>query len=147
MNATDVDMRKVNRLEVIDEDGRSYVNWQAKALGIELSLQDDGRTIKVFTKGRSNVAAAKEEAERKVEPVAWMLDDGLTVETERRDYHDGPEWTPLYLASTTGIDVEGVMKIVEREVLTHQRISETLRGIRKALEAHAEKGGDNLRKG
>ena len=43
--------------------------------------------------------------------------------------------------------MDGVMKAVEREVLTHQRISETLRGIRKALEAHAEKGGDNLRKG
>ena len=50
-----------------------------------------------------------------------------------------------YLAPTTGLDVDGVMKIVEREVLTHQRISETLRGIRKALEANAEKGGDNLR--
>ena len=50
-----------------------------------------------------------------------------------------------YLAPTTGLDVDGVMKAVEREVLTHQRISETLRGIRKALEAHAEKGGDNLR--
>ena len=50
-------------------------------------------------------------------------------------------------APAKGLDVDGVMKIVEREVLTHQRISETLRGIRKALEAHAEKGGDNLRKG
>ena len=48
-------------------------------------------------------------------------------------------------APANGIDVDGVMKIVEREVLTHQRISETLRGIRKALEANAEKGGDNLR--
>ena len=48
-------------------------------------------------------------------------------------------------APAKGLDVDGVMKIVEREVLTHQRISETLRGIRKALEANAEKGGDNLR--
>ena len=48
-------------------------------------------------------------------------------------------------APAKGLDVDGVMKAVEREVLTHQRISETLRGIRKALEAHAEKGGDNLR--
>ena len=200
MNATDVDMRKVNRLEVIDEDGRSYVNWQAKALGIELSLQDDGRTIKVFTKGRSNVAAAKEEAERSptwlghcsgcTDPHSEGTHQMGTIEhpnptneeAERRVLTDEEiertgeeEWDRQlangssgeqshayalgwkkalryardngYLAPTTGLDVDGVMKIVEREVLTHQRISETLRGIRKALEANAEKGGDNLRKG
>lgn len=38
---------KVTRVEVIDEKGRSYVNWK-KDNKVELSLQDDGRTLKVF---------------------------------------------------------------------------------------------------
>jgi hypothetical protein len=38
---------KVTRVEVIDQDGRSYVNWD-KSNKVELSFQDDGRTLKVF---------------------------------------------------------------------------------------------------
>lgn len=37
----------VNRIEVIDEKGRSYVNWQ-KYNRVELQVQDNGRTLKVF---------------------------------------------------------------------------------------------------
>lgn len=37
----------INRVEVIDENGRSYVNWKHNNK-TELSLQDDGRTLKVF---------------------------------------------------------------------------------------------------
>lgn len=40
----------VNRVEVIDNKGRSYVNWKHK-LGVQLSLQDEGRTLKVFING------------------------------------------------------------------------------------------------
>jgi hypothetical protein len=36
-----------NRIEVIDAKGRSYVNWK-KFNQIEVSLQDDGRTLKIF---------------------------------------------------------------------------------------------------
>jgi hypothetical protein len=42
-----VDLSKVNRVEVIDEKGRSYVNWEEKNR-TSLSLQDNGRTLKVF---------------------------------------------------------------------------------------------------
>jgi hypothetical protein len=38
---------KVTRLEVIDEKGRAYGNWN-KANKVELSYQDDGRTLKIF---------------------------------------------------------------------------------------------------
>ena len=44
---------KVTRLEVIDAAGRRYVNW--KAAGLELSFQDDGRTLKIFA---PNIGAA-----------------------------------------------------------------------------------------
>ena len=37
----------INRVEVIDEKGRSYVNWKP-ANRTELQIQDNGRTLKVF---------------------------------------------------------------------------------------------------
>lgn len=45
-----LDMSKVSRLEVISyENGREYVNWNKEwTLGLEESLQDDGRTLKIF---------------------------------------------------------------------------------------------------
>lgn len=36
-----------NRIEVIDETGRAYVNWKPDNI-IEMSMQDDGRTMKIF---------------------------------------------------------------------------------------------------
>ena len=39
------DNSKVTRFEVIDEKGRAYTKHNCK---IELSYQDDGRTLKVF---------------------------------------------------------------------------------------------------
>ena len=40
-------LEKVNRVEVIDQNGRSYVNWKPTNK-TEISLQDDGKTLKVF---------------------------------------------------------------------------------------------------
>ena len=40
---------EINRVEVIDEDGRVYSNM--KVSNLKLSLQDDGRTLKIFIKG------------------------------------------------------------------------------------------------
>ena len=42
---------KLTRVEVIDQDGRSYVNWDENNK-VELSFQDDGRTLKVFISNR-----------------------------------------------------------------------------------------------
>lgn len=49
-----MDTSKVNRVEVIDhtrpiEDGggRAYVFWEDEA-EVEIQLQDDGRTMKIF---------------------------------------------------------------------------------------------------
>ena len=38
---------QLNRVEIIDKKGRSYVNWN-KNNKIELSYQDSGRTLKIF---------------------------------------------------------------------------------------------------
>lgn len=43
----EIDCSKINRVEVIDEKGRSYVNWNSNNK-VSLSIQDDGRTLKVF---------------------------------------------------------------------------------------------------
>lgn len=40
-------LEKVNRVEVIDQNGRSYVNWKPTNK-TELSLQNDGKTLKIF---------------------------------------------------------------------------------------------------
>lgn len=44
-----IDLSKVTRVEVIDSKGRSYVNWN-DSNQVELSLQDDNKTLKVFVK-------------------------------------------------------------------------------------------------
>lgn len=41
---------KVTRIEIIDETGRAYVRWNTK---IELSYQDDGKTLKIFVEPQS----------------------------------------------------------------------------------------------
>ena len=45
-----LDISKVDRFEVIDDEGRAYVKGSiyGTPVGVELSLQDDGRTLKVF---------------------------------------------------------------------------------------------------
>ena len=40
-------LEKVNRVEVIDQNGRSYVNWKPTNK-TEISLQDEMKTLKVF---------------------------------------------------------------------------------------------------
>lgn len=37
----------VVRVEVIDENGRSYVNWKKDNI-VNISIQDEGRTMKIF---------------------------------------------------------------------------------------------------
>lgn len=39
-------LSRVTRIEVIDQNGRAYSQWGVQT--VELSYQDDGRTLKVF---------------------------------------------------------------------------------------------------
>ena len=41
-----MDLSKVNRVEVIDENGRSYVKYFCN--NVKMCLQDDGYTLKLF---------------------------------------------------------------------------------------------------
>lgn len=40
---------KLNRVEVIDENGRSYVNWN-KDNKVQVDFQDDNQTLKIFVR-------------------------------------------------------------------------------------------------
>jgi hypothetical protein len=50
----------VTRIEVIDETGRSYVRY---GVSVELSYQDEGRTLKVFVRSRGAEAEQRTKAE------------------------------------------------------------------------------------
>ena len=41
-------LRKVSRLEVIDETGRGYVRYFKEGEHLRYDFQDDGRTLKMF---------------------------------------------------------------------------------------------------
>lgn len=41
------DLEEVNRVEVIDENGRSYTNWDDRN-EVSYGIQDNGRTLKIF---------------------------------------------------------------------------------------------------
>ena len=47
MNDLNDNFKKVTRVEVIDENGRSYMNWERNNK-VKVSLQDDDRTMKIF---------------------------------------------------------------------------------------------------
>ena len=56
-----MDTTKVNRVEVIDHSkggtGRDYVKWaKEREVKVELHLQDDGRTLKVFIEDTEGMA-------------------------------------------------------------------------------------------
>lgn len=44
-----VNLPNCTRVEVIDENGRSYVNWKDNN-AVSISIQDNGKTIKIFIK-------------------------------------------------------------------------------------------------
>lgn len=52
-------MTRITRIEVIDENGRSYVSWEDNN-DVQLSYQDDGRTLKVFVNKESKMTLKDE---------------------------------------------------------------------------------------
>lgn len=54
-------LNDVNRVEVIDQNGRSFTRYGVSG-GVEIAIQDDGRTLKVFL-GHSNWKLERNEPE------------------------------------------------------------------------------------
>jgi hypothetical protein len=49
--------QRVTRFEVIDENGRAYVRY---GVSVELSLQDNDRTLKIFVQARAGAPSQED---------------------------------------------------------------------------------------
>lgn len=79
---------QITRLEVIDDTGRAFVSWDLAS--VELSYQDDGRTLKVFIRKRSgqfNNSLAMKFRE--------LVQKGLEEAVVAKTIHRGPLATKL----------------------------------------------------
>ena len=60
MNTNKIDtleeLVEITRVEVIDEIGRAYVNMNAQ--NVQYSVQDGGRTLKIFLQSKKNEHSA-----------------------------------------------------------------------------------------
>lgn len=86
---TPQDVSKVNRVEIITENGREVVYNKNKNIFYELSFQDNGETLKIF---------------KKEEPKKWYEEDNafpcLIVDNESNIIHcrDVCEWVELHMS-------------------------------------------------
>ena len=48
LELADEKLKKVTRLTVVDEDGRSYERWFKEGERLQYRFQDDGQTLKIF---------------------------------------------------------------------------------------------------
>lgn len=48
LELADEKLKKINRLTVVDEDGRSYERWFKEGEHLQYQFQDDDCTLKIF---------------------------------------------------------------------------------------------------
>lgn len=70
------------------------------------------------------------------EPVAWMLDGGVTIEMQFEPYHAGSEWEPLY----TREQVKALLAQADSMLIAHMNGADQMRKryesvLKQALEA------------
>lgn len=46
------DLRKITRITVVTDEGREFEKYDAFENGIVLSIQDEGKTLKIFPGGK-----------------------------------------------------------------------------------------------
>ena len=71
---------QVTRLEVIDNNGRSYVNWGVDKL--EFSYQDDGRTLKIFTNGTGAKPTWQGLSDKEIDKIYYKTFDTWSSEVD-----------------------------------------------------------------
>ena len=79
-----VELSLVTRVEIIDQAGRSYIAWDDNNK-VELSLQDDGKTLKVFISNREEIVDLSQFVDKKVQVIlrnnrketGWIRKNGL----------------------------------------------------------------------
>ena len=104
-------MNRITRIEVIDENGRSYVNWEDDN-NVSWQFQDDGRTLKVFV----NKVKSKSPVEEAFKRVYGFYPE--TYEDSWNTFQDG------YIASQKDYKVgefqhlnEELLKSKEKEMI------------------------------
>lgn len=75
-----MDLSNINRIEVIDEDGRAYVNWQEESMPVTILVQDEGRTLKIFL---SRSELAENDTSLKIQQTDNTDGKGMTFEQLR----------------------------------------------------------------
>lgn len=125
---------EVNRLEVIDENGRSYVKSEDQKFSIELSQQDNNKTLKVIVKKGKEVDVRKW-----VEVVEeWLCRNGVLVDCKYLDNHLLISQTPNGFDYDIATNLQDIPLI---KYLCRRAVAEELNKLRlEEVECH-EPGG------
>ena len=118
-------MTKITRVEVIDENGRSYVNWEDDN-DVTLSYQDDGRTLKVFVNKVKPIPQEPEEvAENLKKAFREAVTQGLTqkVKELNKEVDSMKENPPEFLKFTLGPTLYNVIEDWWDDVFTNKETS------------------------
>lgn len=121
-------MTRITRVEVIDENGRSYVNWKEDN-DITLSYQDDGRTLKVFV----NKVKPKSPAEEAYKD--WW---GQYPELETDGEFDVTRWHGFRAGYHFAYEENVSETPQERGERVHKEMEELIRESLKWCEEHPE---------
>ena len=129
-------MTRITRVEVIDENGRSYVNWKEDN-DITLSYQDDGRTLKVFVnkvKPKSPVEEAYKD---------WW---GEYPETGTWDSFDDKRWQGFQAGYEFAYEENVSETPQERGERVHKEMEELIRESLKWCEEHPDESVEDYLK-
>ena len=121
-------MTRITRVEVIDENGRSYVNWEDDN-NVSWQFQDDGRTLKVFVnkvKPKSPVEEAYKD---------WW---GQYPETGTWDSFDDKRWQGFQAGYEFAYEENVSETPQERGERVHKEMEELVRESVKWCEEHPD---------
>lgn len=102
---TPEEQARITRIEVIDDHGRVYTKWRAS---IQLSIQDQGRTLKIFVTAPAEGVAPLEE-KKLDEAFHYLMNYESTPEGEP-DKPVAPARQQEKIGGTVGLDQDGTQR-------------------------------------
>ena len=101
-------MNRITRVEVIDENGRSYVNWEDDN-NVSWQFQDDGRTLKVFVN--------KVKSKSPVEEAYYSVYGWYPPTTSSVSNYEDNRWRDFQNGYNAAYEEKVVEKETEREMI------------------------------
>ena len=101
-------MNRITRIEVIDENGRSYVNWEDDN-NVSWQFQDDGRTLKVFVN--------KVKSKSPVEEAYYSVYGWYPPTTSSVSNYEDNRWSDFQNGYNAAYEEKVVEKETEREMI------------------------------